>query len=260
MIERPKAGKSGMSKIIALWGVPRSVSSAFNQMMARRGDVSAHHEPFGEVYYYGEERAATRDQDLEIRPGLTYASVWNKLRKESATGIVFFKDFPFQMEPALTDELLDRCVHSFLIRDPAKTVESNFSKWPDINETELGFESQRRLFDRLCDRHGEPPPVIDAEELLDDTHGMLEAWCAAVGLPFVPEALNWESDKPKKVSWYDGDRFHDNLRASDGFKRQKRTYPPVASHPRMVELYLTCVPHYQALYAHRIGRSSASIG
>jgi hypothetical protein len=147
---------------------------------------------------------------------------------------------------------VDRCVHSFLIRGPIKTVESNFSKWPDVTPTELGFESQHRLFDRLCDKLGAPSPAIDAEELLDDTHGMLRAWCDAMGLPFVVEALNWKNDKPTRVSWYDGDRFHEKLRASDGFKRQKRGYPPVASHPRMVELYLDCVPLYQALYRHRL--------
>lgn len=249
-----------MTDIIALWGIPRSVSSAFNQMMARRGDVLAHHEPFGEVYYYGAERGATRDLDVPTRPDLTYASVWERLQTDALTKTVFFKDFPFQLEPALTDDLLERCVHSFLIRDPAKTIESNFSKWPDITERELGFESLHRLFDRLCDRLGAPPPVIDAEELLDDTHGMLAAWCDAVGLPFVAEAMHWADDRPKDVSWFDGDSFHDNLKSSDGFKRQKRTYPPVASHPRMVELFLASAPHYRALYAHRISARPNALG
>lgn len=241
-----------MKDIIALWGVPRSVSSAFNQMMMRRGDVSAHHEPFGEVYYYGEERAAARDQGAPTRPGLSYASVWRALREAAGEKVVFFKDFPFQLEPVLTDSFLDQCVHSFLIRDPAKTVESNYAKWPDITVKELGFEAQHRLFNRLCERNGTPPPVIDAEELLDDAHGILRAWCSAVGLPFIEEALSWKGDTPKSVSWFDGDRFHGNLKASDGLKRQKRGYPPVASDPRMVELYLDCVPHYRALYAHRL--------
>ena len=83
-----------MNKIIALWGVPRSVSSAFNQMMANRGDVSAYHEPFGEAYYYGEDRLSEREiLDSNVRPGVTYQGIWDKIRKEAETRVVFFKDF-----------------------------------------------------------------------------------------------------------------------------------------------------------------------
>lgn len=240
-----------MEKIIALWGVPRSVSSAFNQMMAHRGDVAAYHEPFGEAYYYGADSHADR-KAADTRPGVTYRGVWDGMRRQAETRIVFFKDFPFQLEPLLTDEFLDCMTHSFLIRDPAKTIESNFDKWPDISVKELGFESQHALFDRLTQKLGAPPPVIDAEELLDDTPGVLEAWCDAVGLPFIAEAIEWGEKDLGQVSWFEGGKFHDNLRKSTGLKRQHRSYAPVASHPRMVELYLECIPHYQALYPHRL--------
>ena len=242
-----------MNKIIALWGVPRSVSSAFNQMMANRGDVSAYHEPFGEAYYYGEDRLSERETlDSNIRPGVTYQSIWDNIRAEAENRIVFFKDFPYQLEPLLTDEFLDVMTHSFLIRDPAKTIESYHAKTPDITFNELGFDTQHALFDRLTEKLGTQPPVIDAEDLLNDTPGVLEAWCDAVGLPYIEEAIEWGDKELGQVSWFEGGRFHDNLRASGGLKRQHRSYPPIASNPRMLELYNQCVPHFQALYPHRL--------
>ena len=44
-----------MHKIIALWAVPRSTSTAFEWMMRQRGDLDCLHEPFGEAWYQGED-------------------------------------------------------------------------------------------------------------------------------------------------------------------------------------------------------------
>ncbi len=115
-----------------------------------------------------------------------------------------------------TDAFLDHFTHSFLIRDPAKTITSMFDKWPDFHEKEVGFAEQRALFDRICDRAGTPPPVLDSDDLLEDPHGLVEAWCDAVGIPFMADALSWEPGARDEVSWWDGGSFHANLRNSDG--------------------------------------------
>ena len=43
-----------MHKIVVLWAVPRSTSTAFEWMMRQRGDLTCFHEPFGEAWYQGE--------------------------------------------------------------------------------------------------------------------------------------------------------------------------------------------------------------
>ena len=60
-----------MEKILALWAVPRSTSTAFEWMMRMRGDFECLHEPFGEVWYQGEEPLWPRaTQDSLRTPGL----------------------------------------------------------------------------------------------------------------------------------------------------------------------------------------------
>ena len=44
-----------MHKIVTLWAVPRSTSTAFEWMMRQRGDMECLHEPFGEAWYQGEQ-------------------------------------------------------------------------------------------------------------------------------------------------------------------------------------------------------------
>ena len=186
-----------MHKIIALWAVPRSTSTAFEWMMRQRGDLDCLHEPYGEAWYQGEAPLWPRLQpDSKRTPGLTLESVHADLLRRAGKGPVFIKDFPHYVDHLWEDGFLKECedlfTHAFLIRDPAKTITSMYDKWPDFHEGEVGFPEQRRLFDRLTEKYGSAPPVIDSDDLLEDPFGMVEKFCDAVGIPFIQSALSWE--------------------------------------------------------------------
>ena len=245
-----------MEKILALWAVPRSTSTAFEWMMRQRGDLTCFHEPFGEAWYQGEKPLWPRykDGDLAI-PGLTIESVWQGLKAAAAQGPVFIKDFPHYIEHIWDDAFLGHFRHSFLIRDPAKSITSMHAKWPDFHEKEVGVAEQRALFDRLSDQLGAPPPVLDSDDLLENPAEMVALWCEAVGIPFLEEALSWEPGARDEVSWWDGGSFHANLRNSDGLKPQTRKYVDIAEVPaRVREACDRASPHYEHMRAHRLGR------
>jgi hypothetical protein len=136
-----------------------------------------------------------------------------------------------------------------------------FKHWPDFHLKETGFIEQRQLFDLLCDETGEAPPVLDSDDLLEDPARMVEAWCSAVGIPYIAEALQWEPGNRDEVSWWDGGSFHANLRGSDGLKPQPREYIDISAAPdRVKEIHEIVLPHYQHLHMHRLrgqrGRTS----
>ena len=243
-----------MHKILALWAVPRSTSTAFEWMMRQRGDMDCFHEPFGEAWYQGEAPLWPRaTAESKRTPGLTLATVLETLKAAAARGPVFSKDFPHYIDHMWDDDLLALFRHSFLIRDPAKTLTSMFDKWPDFHVKEVGFAEQRALFDRIAERDGAAPPVLDSDDLLEDPHRMVELWCRAVGIPFMPEALSWAPGARDEVSWWDGGSFHANLRNSDGLKPQARRYIDLAEAPaRVREVYEDILPHYQHLHRHRL--------
>ncbi len=240
--------------ILALWAVPRSTSTAFEWMMRQRGDFECFHEPFGEVWYQGESPLWPRATSESVRtPGLTYESCWTTLKSATKRGPVFIKEFPLYLDPILSDEFLNYFEHSFLIRDPLKTLMSMYSKWSDFDIKEIGFVEQRELFDRLCDQEGQAPPVIDSDDLMERPSEMVELWCRAVGIAFIPEALSWEPGPRDEVSWWNGGSFHQNLRDSDGLKPQKRTNVSFDEAPdRVKAAYEIVIPHYEHLRHYKI--------
>ena len=245
-----------MHKIVALWAVPRSTSTAFEWMMRQRGDMDCLHEPFGEAWYQGENPLWQRFKPGDVTtPGLTLESVWDDIQKRAEQGPVFLKDFPHYINHMWTPDFLAHFTHAFLIRDPAKTITSMFNKWPDFDEGEVGFPEQRALFDLLTAlNNGTTPPVIDSDDLLEDPEAMTEKFCDAVQIPFIKDALTWEpGGDPSAHSWWDGGSFHANLAQSTGLKPQARKYIELENTPeRVQQVHRRMKPHYDHLYQHRI--------
>jgi len=244
-----------MHKIIALWAVPRSTSTAFEWMMRQRGDLDCLHEPFGEAWYQGENPLWPRFKAGDkTTPGLTIDSVWQDIRRRAQQSPVFIKDFPHYINHYWSPDFLENFKHCFLIRDPAKTITSMHDKWPGFDELEVGFPEQRALFDLLSALTGHPPAVIDSDDLLEKPFEMTKQFCEAMDIPFIEAALSWNAGgDPSAHSWWDGGSFHKNLANSTGLVAQQRRYVELEDTPERVQrVYQRMLPHYSHLHKYRI--------
>ena len=248
-----------MNKILALWATPRSTSTAFEKVMANRGDMACFHEPYNEAFYYGEGRRIDRyfiaDSSLQPTEGLTVSSVHEKLTNLAESEQVFVKDFAYSIMHLADRRFLEAFTHTFLIRDPEKVLTSMHSRWPDVALGEIGFEDLHTLFNRVADEQGKAPLVIDSDDLLDNVEAGMRIYCDTVGIPFIAEAMQWQDalSIDKNPTWNtDEHGFHDSLKSSTGFMKQKREYPPLNSSPDMMRLHKMSMPHYEALFEHRV--------
>ena len=245
-----------MHPIYVLWATPRSTSTAFEWMMRMRGDMASFHEPFGEAWYQGDDALWPRlEPESPRQPGLTYGTVLENLKSAAMKRPVFSKDMPQFTDHLWTDEFLGTFQHSFLIRDPAKVLTSVHRNWPEFLMKEIGFIELRDLFDRASDKQGAPLPVIDSADLLEDPHRIVEAYCRAMGFPFIPEALSWEPGARNEVLWYDKKGiWHENLMNSDGLKPQPRKAGSIDEAPDWVKaFYEICLPIYEYMHQYRVG-------
>ncbi len=239
-------------RILVLWATPRSTSTAFEWMMRMRGDFVCLHEPFGPAYYRGEDRRTSRPGENPIDAGRTYDTTWQEVLAARRLGRVFSKDFPNYVMHMADGEFLDHFQHTFLVRDPAKALASMYNQWEEFTMDEASYADLHRMFDAVVSRYGQIPPVIDSDDLLEDAPGIVRAYCDAVGIEFIPEALDWEEGERREVKWYGG-TWHDSLSSSRGLHRQTTSYKAhIEDVPFLQEMYEQCKPHYDAIARHRL--------
>lgn len=243
-----------MSKILALWSTPRSRSTAFMFMMRQRGDFECFLEPFESSAYRSEDRLFDRLAHEPARAEYNFATILRALVEASERLQLFIKDHAYYIEHLADAQFIGHFQHSFLIRDPAQALPSYFHKWPDLTYPETGYEAQLRLYEKVLEATGRAPPLIDAGDLVRDPAGVIRAYCAALGIPFIESALNWQPPAQNAGAGpWDGGPWHQSLSTSRGFEASAQAhYPDVHDNARMEEFFERCRPAYRQLHAQRL--------
>ncbi len=234
------------TKPLALWAVPRSLSTAFERVFVEREDFEVLHEPFSASYYYGEDRPSDRYADVEPEAEYSYENVLAEVLRPREKRL-FLKDMAYHAKPVMSPEFISNFVNTFIVRDPKYVISSLYKMWPDFTLEETGFEQIYWAF-RYAEEAGEDPVVVDAMTFSEDPVGILSAYCERIGLPFRADALSWEPGEVEE--WKSWEGWHDAAQQSTGIKRAQRRDPELPSELR--EAYEDCLPYYYALAAHTI--------
>jgi hypothetical protein len=217
-------------------------------MMVERGDHQVFDEPFSARYYLSPERRS--DRYTEDLPAGDTESIVASLREAARAGPVFVKEMAYQASGLLDADLLGSFVNTFLVREPGAAVASFARKWPDLTEEEAGYDRLGEAF-RIATRvRGEPPPVMESDELAADPEGMVTSWCDAVGLPFRAEALTWEPGMIEQ--WTRWREWYEGVARSTGFQPPESGPPPTLEDPRLAAIVQRARPVYDELVAHRL--------
>ncbi len=242
-----------MEKILALWAVPRSTSTAFERMMRERGDFWVVDEPFGLSFYYSEERRnTTRYPDIKPNSQYNFRSTLEKLKQENEKKPVFIKDMSYQVAPVANQEFLSHFENTFIIRNPVKMLPSLFNNWSDFTLEETGYAEHYKLFEMAKEISGRVPIVIDSDDLVQKPKATVKAYCNLLGIPFIEEALEWEPKPQLEINQWEGG-WHNYLQSSQGFQaRENKSYASVEDNEHLRQAYGYCLPYYQRLYENRV--------
>jgi hypothetical protein len=237
--------------VIAMWAHPRAVSTAFVRMMMERGDVAVVHEPMVLLTDHGETRLpAPGGGETVVR---TAGELFRALAGLGASGPVFFKDTLEYRYAHLFDHPEDVAGfrHTFLVREPARTIASHHAVKPEVTCAEIGYEHQWQLFEHLWKSTGERPLVITAERLLEDPPAVVGAYCARTGLDYRAEAMNWRPGE--RPEWRQNRRWHLDAIASSGFQAPRKEFTAdVHDDPRLRSYYDHHLPYYERLVEHAL--------
>jgi len=234
---------------IAMWSGPRNISTAMMRAFENRPDTSVIDEPFYAAYL----KISGADHPLRDETLGRHESDWRKV-VEMLTGpvpggraIFYQKHMTHHMLPEVGRGWMAACRNVFLIRAPEAVLASYSAKRPGFLPADIGYATQREIFEAEADRLGAPPPVIDAEDVLRDPQGTLGALCAALGIPFCERMLRWPpgrraTDGAWAPAWYD------SVERSTGFAKP-RLYPRLNG--ELINLADAVREHYNHLAQYR---------
>ena len=242
-----------MNKIIVLWSHPRSLSTPFERIFMERGDFKVLHEPFSPLYYVYEKRVDCPGQHIDPNVPHSYPDIKQRILEEGEKAPVFFKDMAYHpFDHIIKDDIfLKRMTNTFLIREPEKTILSHAVMNPDVSRDEIGYELEYKLFEKAAESTGKTPVLIDADDLEEDPEGVTKAYCKAVGIPFMKEALSWSV---RNVSeWDSWKEWHVDAAESSGIQKNMETFDfGLDDKPNLRDYYEYHLPFYEKLYPYRI--------
>lgn len=240
-----------MTLRICMWSGPRNISTAMMRSFSSRTDCAVSDEPFYGCFL--RESGAPHPMAAEVIADMNcdWNSVTATLSGPAPGGqpVWYQKHMTHHMVgPVQPDDLIG-CVHAFLIREPKRMVASYRNKRESVTPEDLGYATQRAFFDRVADRLGHAPPVIDSADVLADPNGTLSALCATLGIAWDPAMLSWPAGiHPDDGIW--ASHWYDAVAASTGF--QSPDNRPVTLDDQGRAVAEACKPDYAHLARHRL--------
>ncbi|ELS01687.1 hypothetical protein Xen7305DRAFT_00013920 [Xenococcus sp. PCC 7305] len=238
--------------ILALWAVPRSVSTAFVRMMIERDDFHVFNSSFSVYYYFSHDRVFDR-YGVEADDSYDYQAVLSSLENTSTKKPLFLKDIAYYVKECMSKEFLSHFRNTFIIRDPKYALPSLYKIMPDFTLEETGYEQQYRMLQMVRESTGKVPVVIDGSELRANPEAVVKAYCQAVDIPFIPQALKWQPGKKfaQMELWKD---WYDNVMNSSRFlpSQENKDDEIILNNKVVQDAYKHCLPFYQEMSKYRI--------
>ena len=193
-----------------MWSGPRNLSTAMMRSFGNRADCAA---VMDEPFYAAFLAASGKEHPMRAEVLAAQPQDWRAVARACASGevaagrILYQKQMTHHMLPEFGLDWMDVVDHAFLIRAPERVVASYAARREEVAVEDLGFGRQAELFDRVAQRLGTAPPVVDAEAVRADPAGVLRRLCAALGLGFDTGMLAWPagpraSDGVWAAHWY----------------------------------------------------------
>ncbi len=237
-------------RIIAIWAVPRSVSTAFEKTFTRVAGVQVVHEPFTDCYYFGPERRSARYGDVANAVKYCRHDALSRIMSPVPGETLIFKELSFQAAHYISDDHLALLTNTFMIRHPDLVVDSLRRLKPDFTEEELGFVPLNEMFERIS-RIGQQPIVVDGQAFRAEPEVVLRRFCSEVSLPFEVKMLRWTDGKIRRWATHEiqsQGRWHTKLEASNKIEPPDPVVPPPPV--GLGEAYARALASYEKVLTH----------
>ena len=240
-----------MTLRIAMWSGPRNLSTAMMRSFSGRGDTLVSDEPFYGAFLKTSGAGHPMRDEVIAAMDCNWTSVMGSLAGPTPDGspVWYQKHMWHHMVGPIGYDDFAGFTHAFLIREPERMIASYLRQREAAKFEDFALDRQAGFFARESDRLGHAPPVIEANDVLEDPAGVLSTLCARLGIGWDPAMLGWTpgrrtTDGPWASHWYAA------VEASTGFGTPEND--PVQLPDDARRLAERCRPYYERLAAYKL--------
>lgn len=241
------------TKRLAMWSGPRNISTAMMRSFGNRPDAVVCDEPLY-AHYLRETGYAHPAADLIIEH---HEADWQRVA-DWLTGplpegktLFYQKHMTQHMLPHIGRDWLDQLDHAFLIRDPLRVILSYNEIIGDASLEAIGLPQQVEIFERVIEKTGAIPPVVDSQDIQAAPESVLRQLCEKIEIEFTDKMLNWPPG-PRATDGVWGPHWYEKTYGSTWFRPVKPRPRPDHVPPPLAELAERAEPYYRKLWEHRI--------
>ncbi|RIB28637.1 hypothetical protein C2G38_2058714 [Gigaspora rosea] len=265
---------------IILWSHPRSLSTVFERLLQRPQEFHVIHEPINPInrayvtknFEFLNQIPLPKPTDPItfvhhfsptlneiLAPHYYNDDKTHTLRvfvKEHASNFLDALEGNLEGNPLGSKEILSKFKHTFIIRNPEKSVKSFYK----------AANSTYKAWDKACVPNSERFDIfyseteivlVDADDLVQEPEKILRKYCEMVNIEFKKEMLEWKEERLKiwdiKLSDPDIDYlWHKNVIQSTGFDKSINNDEEIEYPQHVDDLISKSKPHYEYLFQHRI--------
>ena len=217
-----------------------------------RGDCAVWDEPFYAPYLVAKGHDHPMRKEILATHENDSAKVSAACAAAAPDGSAHFyqKHMTHHMIKAFDLSFMDDAVNVFLLRAPERVLASYTEKWETVTLHDIGFDTQAALFDRVAQKTGKVPIVLNSSDVTRAPAETLEKLCAAIGISWTTNMLHWPaglhaSDGVWAKHWYNA------VEKSTGFTPAvEKPLPALPDH--LQRIADAARPHYEKLLVHAI--------
>jgi hypothetical protein len=235
-----------------MWSGPRNISTAMMRSWGNRTDTFVCDEPFYAFYLKTTGREHPGAAEVIAHGETDSRKVIASLTGNVPDGkrIFYQKQMTHHLLPEIDRGWLGAVTNCFLIRDPAEVIVSYIKKNDDPTLEDIGFVQQAEIFDWVREHSGAIPPVIDAQDVLENPEKILRSLGEAIGVAFTEAMLSWEPGLRETDGIWAKHWYGEVAKTTSFRKPARREREPVPE--RLGAVYERSRESYAQLYSHRL--------
>jgi len=229
----------------AVWSGPRNLSTAMMYSFGSRSDTAIWDEPFYAAYLHQTKLDhPMRKEILKTQPN-NFQDIINSFNRPipNKKKHYYLKLICNHMLDDVPLNWAQGYKNIFLVRHPARVINSYNQKRKNPTLNDIGFIQQLKIYEELGGF------IIESTDILKSPQKALTEICRLLGIQFESSMLSWPKGGHKDEGIW-GQHWYNNAHLSTTFGLPENSMPSLPSH--LSGVYENAMPIYERLISNKI--------